>query len=239
MNPSLDTRLGFLAAVGVSAVLLVMLASVLVTAPSDVAPGTGMGTDEPAAEAPSAPPSTSLHPRDVGDTDAEAGWVGQLVRSEAAGFEIRVPRFWAIENRDDVVDARGDGTKLTIRVGTADGRLVTCERPARPWERCRDRNITNLDEFREAVAVGPPAGCDWCIPGGWPGRPDTLGGDEAWEIAFYGYEYPAHGSETAHYVMAIHDGRPYFLRFHTSAEGPQESRKALWSEILETFTFLP
>jgi hypothetical protein len=164
---------------------------------------------------------------------------GQLIRSETAGFEMRVPGTWSVDDRGDMIQLDGARTSLTIRVGSVDGRLVTCDRPARPWERCRDEVVTNLDELREAVAVGPPAGCGWCIPGGH-GQTATLAGEEAWTISFYGYEYPAHGSETALYVLAIHDHRPYFVRFHTSAEGPQNTtRSVLWNEILETFRFLP
>jgi hypothetical protein len=176
-----------------------------------------------------------------GQAEAEYAWESQLIRSDSAGFEIRVPISWRLDDQGDVVRLNGDGNSLTLRVGTAGGRIVTCDSPDRPWERCRDRIVTSLDELREAVAVGPPPGCDWCIPGGWLGldRESTLDGEEAWRIAFYGYEYPARGSETALYVLALHDGRPYFLRFHTSAEGSQDSRRALWSEILETFTFLP
>jgi hypothetical protein len=169
--------------------------------------------------------------------ERDYAWEGQLIRSPATGFEMRVPRFWSVHEEDGVLQLNGEGTSLTVRVGTLEGQLATCDRPDRPWERCRKGRITTLDEFLDAVAVGPPAGCGWCIPGGGS-RATTLGGDEALEIAFYGYEYPARGSETALYVLAIHDGRPYFLRFHTSAEGHQDSRRALWSEILETFTFL-
>jgi hypothetical protein len=40
-------------------------------------------------------------------------------------------------------------------------------------------------------------------------------------------------------VLALHEGRPLFIRLHTSANGPQEGRRALWDEILETVRFLP
>jgi hypothetical protein len=100
--------------------------------------------------------------------------------------------------------------------------------------------ITNLDDLREAVEPVPPVGCDWCIPGITESRASTLGGAEAWRIWRYGYEYPAHGGENALYVLAIHEGRPYFLRFHSSAErAPENPAFALWDEILGTFAFLP
>jgi hypothetical protein len=177
--------------------------------------------------------------RFLGDApEADSEWVGQAIRDQAAGFEIRVPRFWTVNSSPGTFHMRDNGTSLTIRIGDADGRLVTCQTPARPWERCRDVQITNLEEFRDAVATGPPEGCGWCIPGA-TNTSSTLGGEAAWRIAFFGYEYPAQSSETALYVLALHDGRPFFIRFHTSANGQQEGRRALWDEILETVRFLP
>jgi hypothetical protein len=152
-------------------------------------------------------------------------------------FEVTLPDGWRGEWFAEGFHASGDGSSLTIRLGTPDGRLVTCEVPGRPWERCRDRVVPNLEAFREAVATGPPEGCGWCVPPATE-TSSTLGGEESWQIDFFGYEYPARSSETARYVLAIHDGRPYFVRFHTSANGPQPDRRALWDEILETFAFL-
>ncbi len=213
----MDPRLGYLAVVVVLGTVLLGGFSLVPQADSAAS-----AADPPQ---PSTPAAQSNLDEFVGET---------LVFAEA-GYRIRIPRFWTMNEQGSNVEMRGFGTSLTIRVGQPDGQLITCEAPDRPWERCRDARIANLDEFRDAVATGPPAGCGWCIPGA-KRSVSTMAGEEAVFIRFHGYEYPAQGAESALYVLTIHEDRPYFIRFHTSAE--RRSPPHLWDEILASFQFV-
>lgn len=226
MTGPLDRRHGFLAAVvlaGVAMAALALLVASSVDKPSQSAPVSGppRGEDQPAA----ATPIASL----------SSGWVGQELLFAEAGFQIRIPRFWAVDEHGANVEMGGEGTDFSVRVGDSRGQLLTCDQPDRPWERCRDVVITSLTGFADAVKQGPVEGCSGlCAP--WPnGRTAMLAGEDAWRVDFAGYEYPARSGENALYILALHEGRPYFLRFHTSADRTPGS---LWDEIAATFEFV-
>jgi hypothetical protein len=156
------------------------------------------------------------------------------------GFQLVLPDGWSVrEETADTVELAGEGSQLTVRVGDSDGRILTCDMPDRPWERCRDVTITTLDEFKDAVKQDPVEGCSGLCAPSAGGRPATLAGEEAWLVKIYGYEYPAHGGENALYVLALHGGRPYFLRFHTSANfAPGSPPGSRWDFIVDSFQFV-
>ena len=162
-------------------------------------------------------------------------WEGQQLVFAEAGFQVRIPRFWNVDAQGSNVVMGGEGTHFSVRVGDAQGRLLTCDQPDRPWERCRDVVVTTLDEFADAVKQGPVVGCGDLCPPAASGGSASLAGEDAWRVTIFGYEYPAHGGENALYILALHEGRPYFLRFHTSAD-----RKPgfLWDEIVASFEFV-
>ena len=162
-------------------------------------------------------------------------WEGQQLVFAEAGFRVRIPRFWTVHEQGPNIWMSGDGTDFSVRAGDAQGRLLTCDQPGRPWERCRDVVITSIEDFVEAVKQGPVEGCGGLCAPAPSGGSATLAGEDAWRVNIFGYEYPAHGAENALYVLALHYGRPLFLRFHTSADRKPGS---VWDEIVASFEFV-
>jgi hypothetical protein len=107
--------------------------------------------------------------------------------------------------------------RLTVRVGGSDGSIVTCDKPAGPWELCRTIQATNLEDLAAAVqpaaipdhGIGPPVGRQ---------ETGTLDGEASVVTRIPAYEYPARSGQEVAYIVAMHDGRPYILRIWTRAD---------------------
>jgi hypothetical protein len=165
-----------------------------------------------------------------------------VVTFPAEGFELTVPYLWRgreSTTRPNVVKAEGPGfgtAELLVSSGDPSGRVQTCLRSAGAWESCRLVTAHSLAELEEAVPflrerteVPAPA------PAGHMGRqPITLDGEPATQIQVLDTEEPAAGPELIRYVVALHDGRPFVLRFHSSSGTPP----AWIGELLEGFRFL-
>ncbi len=107
--------------------------------------------------------------------------------------------------------------ELTVAVGDKKGRIVTCERPAGPWEQCRTVAAKTLDELVASVLPAPID--DHGVPPPTPGADaTTLGGEPAVIVRTPAYEYPAQGGQEVVYIVAMHDGRPYIVRIWTSED---------------------
>jgi hypothetical protein len=105
---------------------------------------------------------------------------------------------------------------LTVRVGGADGTIVTCDEPAAPWELCREIRAASLDEL--AAAVGPAPIDDHGV-GPPEGRVESgrIGGEPSVVTRIQAYEYPAKSGQEVVYIAVFHDGRPYLIRMRTHA----------------------
>jgi hypothetical protein len=130
--------------------------------------------------------------------------------------DVGLPSTWTVARSDPDTFYRGSRQRMTLRVGSTDGSILTCEKPAGPWELCRTVEVTSLDELAAAVrpapiddhGVGPPAGRT---------ERATLGGEPSVVVRIQAYEYPAHGGQEVAYIATFHDGRPYLVRIHTTA----------------------
>jgi hypothetical protein len=110
--------------------------------------------------------------------------------------------------------------------------FITCERPAGPWERCRIAHARSLRQLEAAVAIDPSPddGVAWVSSSRQISR---LDGERAVVIRVNAYEYPAQGGLARAYILAMHDGRPWFIRLWTSAD----SLGTAGDEVLEGFHF--
>jgi hypothetical protein len=105
---------------------------------------------------------------------------------------------------------------LTVGVGSRDGAIVTCARPAAPWELCREVTVSDLEELAKAVqpapiadhGVGPPTGVRTEL---------IVDGEAAVMTRIQAYEYPARSGQEVVYIATFHDGRPYLVRIRTTA----------------------
>ena len=106
--------------------------------------------------------------------------------------------------------------RVTRRVG-----IVTCAGPAGPWELCRRVRVATLDEL--AAAVQPARIPDHGVPAPEARVSDAmLDGELAVVVQIQAYEHPARGGQELAYIVAMHDGRPYLLRIHTSRDKLQD-----------------
>jgi hypothetical protein len=105
--------------------------------------------------------------------------------------------------------------QLTVTVGDRDGSIRTCDKPAGPWELCRNVIATTLAQLRDAVqpapitdhGVGPPVATNDDI---------EVDAERGVVTRIRAYEYPARGGQEVVYILAMHDGRPYIVRIWTS-----------------------
>ena len=128
--------------------------------------------------------------------------------------ELGLPTPWRQFSGDDDVFLAGD-RRMTVRVGDENGTITTCDEPAGPWDQCREVTATTLDALADAVkpgplddhGIGPPTGLRDAT---------TLDGEPAYLTRIQAYEYQAQGGQELVYIVAIHDGRPYIVRIHTT-----------------------
>jgi hypothetical protein len=150
-------------------------------------------------------------------------------------FEVTLPDVWSITNGSDeetLYLARG-AQELMIRRGADDGRIVTCDASAAPFETCEDVRPRSLLELAEAVepepiseeGIGPPI----VVVGS-----ETLDGEPATTYEIVAYEHPARGSQAVVYIVAFHDDRPYIIRIWT----PNETGIVDLQAVLQEFRFL-
>ena len=104
---------------------------------------------------------------------------------------------------------------VSIRIGDADGRVRTCDRPVRSFpgsapERCEVVVATSMEELRDATEELLDATFGW-----FNFEPKDLDGDPAAWVGWSGYEYPARGGQGVAYLFAMHDTRPVVVRFWT------------------------
>ena len=118
---------------------------------------------------------------------------------------------------DDPVIWHGTKQRMKVRMGSPDGTITTCDRPAGVWELCREVTATTLEDLAEAVRPGPER--DPGIGGPIVVRTDgTLDGEPSVMTQIQAYEPPAHGGQEVVYIVAMHDGRPVIVRIHTTAD---------------------
>jgi hypothetical protein len=127
---------------------------------------------------------------------------------------------------------------FTILAGDSQGTVRTCTNP-RYWEICKTVTPTSVDDLVQAVSGGwGPIGDGGIGPVNVDATEITLGGESAVLVRIRAQEGSAHGVEVVTYVLTIHEGRPYVLRFHTSDEsGASDDGGAWFANTLETFRF--
>ncbi len=139
-----------------------------------------------------------------------------------AGFQLVLPAGWSVnEEGADAVVISGPGRRMLVRIGDAAGHLPnSCLRADRlGFEQCSAVVVDVLDDFKNTF-------CDGCLASS---RPDSLAGEAASRVRISGYEY----------VAALHDGRPYVVRFRmTYAFQPSAPGVPSWESILDTFQFV-
>jgi hypothetical protein len=139
----------------------------------------------------------------------------QVLSAADGRVELALPSAWYMIEGD--LDAfHLFKQRMTVAAGSADGAITTCTDPAGPWERCREVKVGSLDALAEAVqpalvsdhGVGPPIARS---------ERGTLDGEPSVVLRIQAYEHPARGGQEVVYIAAFHDGRPYLVRIHTSA----------------------
>ncbi len=147
--------------------------------------------------------------------DVEPAQVDQVFSAAGGRVEIGLSGEWQQSSGDGDVFLAGT-QRLTIRAGDDDGSIQTCDRPAGPWELCREVRVGSLDELAAAVQPAPIA--DHGVGPPSPRRDTgTLGGEPSVVTRIQAYEYPAKSGQEVVYVVTMHRGRPYILRIWTSA----------------------
>jgi hypothetical protein len=121
---------------------------------------------------------------------------------------------------------------VTVWRGDNLGQFVTCERPAGPWERCRIAHARSLRQLEAAVAINPSAD-NGVGRVSWSREISRLDGERAVIMRINAYEYPAQGGQALAYILAIHDGRPWFIRLWTS----EDTLGGSVDEVLNGFHF--
>ncbi len=184
---------------------------------------------------------------DVGDWDVAPGIIDEMI----AGFAFTDPVAEPVDQVFTVLDGRATlglsdvwkplpgrenefvwrNQRLSLRVGDADGSILTCELPVADWELCRDVTATDLADL--VTAVQPAKTAEHGAPP--EPRQDTisLGGEPSVVIRLSGYEYPARGGQEVVYIVAMHDGRPYILRLRTTADKVRDLQS-----VIEGFQFV-
>jgi hypothetical protein len=130
--------------------------------------------------------------------------------------EVGLPSTWTAVSGDPDSFRRSTRQRMTVRVGSTDGSILTCDKPAGPWELCREVKVRSLDELASAVRPAPIDDHGVPPPAGRSER-GTLGGEPSVVVRIPAYEYPAKSGQEVVYVATFHDGRPYLLRIHTTA----------------------
>jgi hypothetical protein len=136
----------------------------------------------------------------------------QVLVDPGGRFEVSLAGAWSQRSRDDgLFIADLDQDRLTVRVGDDDGRITRCETPANVWEACGEVTVTSLEEL--AAAVAPIIGEPGLSTPSFRRDESTLDGERSVVYRIQGYEPEAQGGQWIIYVVAMHDGRPYILRF--------------------------
>ncbi|HEX5014825.1 MAG TPA: hypothetical protein VFV72_11785 [Candidatus Limnocylindrales bacterium] len=150
----------------------------------------------------------------------EAPELGLTLVAPDGSFRADLAEGWGLpKGRDPAVAyaARG-GTHLEIRVGDQRGHIRPCDpdTPRSGWETCDEAVIQSVEDVGPALALHPISYGPLTT---W--EDVVLDGEPAVIQFSSGYEYPARGGQNLAYVAAVHNGRPYVLRFWTSASTPQ------------------
>ena len=147
--------------------------------------------------------------------------------------ELALPSSWYVIDGDpDGFHLRTLKQRMTVIAGSADGEIRTCTDPAAPWELCREVKVTSLDALAEAVQPAPIKDHGIGPPSGRTER-GTLGGEPSIVVRIHAYEHPAHGGQEVVYIATFHDGRPYLVRIHTTANEVRDL-----GEIIAGFRFV-
>ena len=145
-------------------------------------------------------------------------------------FEIVLPSaLWTIESGQDptALYLQHRGTEISIRAGDEDGRLIPCDAAADTWETCVAVSATTLDAL--AAAVGLPEEMDAV------GSTTTLDEEPA-VIERLDLDVPPAPAHFA-YVTAVHNGRPYLLRFWQPPSGSPGGLNGDIGLLLDAFHF--
>ena len=147
--------------------------------------------------------------------DPEPARIDQTLAMAGGLVELGLSEAWGRSPGDDEKLVIGP-QELTVVVGDDEGRIVTCVRPAGPWEQCREVRVTTLDELAEARAAGPDRRSRRRATRQRRRDEGTLGGEPSVVTRIQAYEYPAQSGQEVVYVVAMHAGRPYIVRIWTS-----------------------
>ncbi len=163
---------------------------------------------------------------------------GDVVSFPDRGIELTLPTGWtAWTNAPDTavfLERLGSG-RASISVGDPTGEIRTCPESSGPWEVCRDVKALTLAELTAAVEPIYADEHGITVPGLVTRGTLVLDGEDANRVNIKSYEYPARGYEHVTYILAIHDGQPFIIRFHTMLNEPPDG----WiSDFLSGFRFL-
>jgi hypothetical protein len=139
-------------------------------------------------------------------------------RYGAAGFDITLPSDWRITSGSD--ETTFEATRFDLRVeitsGDPGGRIQPCRQAAGSWEDCSPILATGIGPLVDALRPGqvrigenPPT-----VEYG----ETTLNGEPAQLIRIEGSQ-PGRRAQYVTYVAAIHEGRPYLVRFSSALAG--------------------
>lgn len=184
---------------------------------------------------------------DVGDWDVAPGVLDEMIARFAfvkpepkpatqtlpvarGRAEIDLSDAWAQSPTTDGLLTMGV-QELTVEIGDKKGRIVTCVRPAGPWEQCRIVTAKTLDDLVASVQPLPVE--DGGIPLS-PPKTDatTLGGEPGAVVRIQAYEPEAQGGQEVVYIVAMHHGRPVIVRIWTS-----ENEAADLDSVIAGFRF--
>jgi hypothetical protein len=146
----------------------------------------------------------------------------RIFTSPDGQFLVHLPAMWNMHHGDDrtalyLERSVRDGpapTIVSIRIGDRDGRVRTCDLSVVTWneatpEDCRAAVATSIEELIDAIG----------LPGAEVNIKETvLDGERAVTIGWRSYEYPARGSQSVVYVLAMHHERPVVVRLWSGNE---------------------
>jgi len=139
-------------------------------------------------------------------------------RYSEAGFDISLPERWRRTSGADrtTMTATRFSTRLFIASGDEESMIRICEQPVASWEDCTPQPAADIEELNGAIAPKAASREEPYRTIGWSqttlnGEPAVLLRIEAWE--------PGRGGQWITYVAAMHHGRPFVIRLH-STSGP-------------------
>jgi hypothetical protein len=147
-------------------------------------------------------------------------------------FEVRLPETWSATFGDDpsALYLRDRLHELSIRAGDDDGSVRTCEENAGGWESCETIQAATLGGL--ANEIGLRATGSSVVFQGPLRSSTTLDGEDAMRV----HIVRGPSAHTVTYWVALHDGRPFVLRF--AVAGGVDPTADVFSAIPDGFYFV-